>query len=104
MVLAVDAGGRVYWYYPAHTREDHDPGSIGIGRTRAQLPDAIRHALRPGPLRLFALFSGKTLRVSEVEAVVARDLASANDLAHLDRLSLPGTGQHSLMLEVTTVE
>lgn len=102
MVLAVDEGGQVFWYYPAHTRPGEDPESVPIHSAPGpiELPDQIRHALAPGRLRLFALFSRGGLRVAAVEAQVSRDLEAAGDLRALERLGLPDTGQQSSLLTV----
>lgn len=102
MVLAVDEGGQVYWYYPAHTRPAEDPESVPIrsAQNPIELPDQVRHPLAPGTLRLFALFSKGALRVKAVESQVARDLRAAGSLQALERLNLEGTGQHSRLLTV----
>lgn len=102
MVLAVDEAGRIFWCYPAHTRPDRDPTSVSIlsGAQAVQLPEQVQHGFAPGPLRLFALFSKGELRVKEIEAQVARDLDQAGSLQNIRRLSIPGTGQHSIFLTV----
>ncbi len=104
MVFAVNPEGQVFWYYPAHTEEGVDPNSIAIGKEAKDvpLPDQIRHPLRAGPLRLFALFSPNSLHVSDVETAVARDFAVPNrDLSKFQRLDMANTGQHSILLTVT---
>lgn len=74
MVFAVDARGEVRWYYPAFATADTDPAAITIesGVTARALPDAVRHELPTGPLWIYALFLSGPMRVSEVEARVAR--------------------------------
>lgn len=104
MVLAVDGRERVFWYYPALTGEGHVSRSIPIEGTAGRLPDEIRHDLQAGRLRLFAVFSASALAAGDVEHALARDLASARDLEHLERITLPGTGQHSILLQVQAGE
>ncbi|MCB9653469.1 MAG: zf-HC2 domain-containing protein [Deltaproteobacteria bacterium] len=73
-VFAVDSMGKVFWYYPAHTDPRADPESIRVDVTTVpvELPDEIRHSLRPGPLSVVALFSREPIRVSSVESEVAK--------------------------------
>lgn len=102
MVFAVDSGGEVHWYYPAFTSEEQDPESIAIqsGLGQVQLPDEVRHDFSPGPVRLFAVFSKSPLRVKAMEEKVARDLRAAGSNISLDRLSLSGSGQQSMLFAV----
>jgi hypothetical protein len=98
-VFAVDEQGEVFWYYPAPARGAD--GGLPIARTRrAELPDEIRHELRPGLLRIFAVFAKDPLTVAELERTVRRDLRDASSLEHLERLSLAGTGQQTFLLTV----
>ena len=73
MLFARGVDGQVYWFYPAYERGDSDPESISItqGAAELELPDVVRHALQPGPLVIYALFSHAPLRVSDVEAWLA---------------------------------
>lgn len=103
MVFAVDPAGSIYWYYPAHVDAERDPTSVAIcgDCPTTPLPDEVAHQLRPGLLRMFAVFSSEQLRVSQVESRVARDLAQAGGLESLLRLNLQGTGQKSRLLQVS---
>jgi hypothetical protein len=99
VIVAMDETGEVFWYYPAH-----EQGASGVGITRtahADLPDEIRHRLRPGRLRVFALFSKETRAVADVEQALRQDLRIAKGLDRLERVSLPGTGQQSFLLTVS---
>jgi hypothetical protein len=100
MILAVDEDGRVFWYYPAYEREGTDPHSIAIQRGKHELRDEIRHRLRPGKLRVFAIFSRDPLRVSLVERTVAALGKRHGGAAGLERLPLAGTRQISRVVEV----
>lgn len=96
MILAVDEAGQVFWYYPAR------PGAgVSISKTaHADLPEEIRHRLRPGRLRVFALFLKEARAVADVEQALRSDLRAARTLEQLERVSLPGTGQQSFLLTV----
>jgi len=103
MILAVDGRGKIFWYYPAHLREGENPHSVRTtGRPgQVELPEAVRHDLVPGKLRIFALFARRALDVGTVEALVSRQLGEAEgNLDHLVRLPVADTGQHSLLLRV----
>jgi hypothetical protein len=101
MIVAVDERGEVFWYYPAGESDERNPHGVGIARTsRADLPDEIRQALRPGALRIFAVFSKEPYPVGDIDRVLRKDLQAAQTLARLDRLSLAGTGQQTFLLAV----
>ncbi|MBN2494310.1 MAG: hypothetical protein JXR96_06965 [Deltaproteobacteria bacterium] len=102
MILAVDQRGEIFWYYPAYEDASSDPASIPVDDTLAARPlrDEIQHALRPGALRVFSVFSRQALRVKAVEAMVEADWQRAGSIERLQRLSIPGTGQHTLLLSV----
>lgn len=72
MVLAVDAAGSVRWYHPAWRSQDEQPRALPIepGLNRP-LADAVRHALPPGPLRVYAVFLREPASVPDVDAAVA---------------------------------
>ncbi len=95
MILGVDAEGRVFWYYPAYREPGTDPHSRPVvdAEREQPLPDRIAHRLRPGRLRLFAVFSARPLAVARVERVVAAHFAGGGRLVDLDRLELPHNGQ-----------
>lgn len=96
MIFGVDETGRVYWFYPAWTRELDDPSSIPIepGR-RAELPDAVRHPFAGGHLAIHGLFLDAPRTVREVEAALAE--AEGGLLED----GMPGAVDHVTMLEVT---
>jgi hypothetical protein len=98
-IVAMDETGEIFWYYPAQ-----QPGAVGVSITRterADLPDEIRHHLRPGRLRVFALFSKEPHAPADVEHTLRRDLRLAKGLERMQRVSLPGTGQESFLLTVS---
>jgi hypothetical protein len=70
MIFAVDARGKVSWYYPAYERHGTDPSAVPIGKSASEsrLPDLVRHDHAPGPLAIYGLFAKHPVRVSEVEA------------------------------------
>jgi hypothetical protein len=96
MVFAIDADGRVLWFYPAYERAGTDPAAIAIeaGAADRLLPDVVEHDLAPGRLVLCGLFLRHALTVGRVEAAIA-GLAPAPG----QRLPFPGTGQHCFHLE-----
>lgn len=70
-VFAVDARGEVFFLYPAHTDPTRTPSSIAIeSGVQKELPDAVRHAYAPGPLRLVSLFTLAPVSVDEIERFV----------------------------------
>ena len=101
MILGLDDRGRVFWYYPSPGPGRDNPQSLAIQRTkRAELPEEIRHQLSAGRLRIFAVFSKQPLAVAAVEKTAAKDLRAAASLERLGRLSIPATGQQTLLLVV----
>lgn len=91
MIFARDAGGEVRWFYPAYQQAGTDPESLPIVASSEQtlLSEVIRHKLATGPLTLYALFSRRPLRTSEVEAwLTVRPLASLAQLAPDGRLQV----------------
>jgi hypothetical protein len=76
MVFARDAAGRVFWFWPAWENAGEDPQSLPAqaGGAPVELPEAVRHDLRPGALTIVGLFTPKPLHVKEVEAAVANGL------------------------------
>jgi hypothetical protein len=74
MVFARDAGGRVYWFWPAWSDEAADPTSLSIAATAEpiELTEAVRHPLPAGPLTIVGLFTPRPLHVREVEAALAK--------------------------------
>ena len=99
MIFAVDATGRIYWYYPAFLDERDDPKGIAIekGASRAPLHEVIAHPYREGALAIFGLFSDDPLTVSEVEAAVRR---GAKDRAGFEA-AFDGVRVKSLNAEVS---
>jgi len=103
MVFAVDESYAVHWYYPAYQRAGEDPAAIPIlpGTTGAELGEEIRQRLRPGPLRIYALFLREPHRVLEIEALVRRTIEEPRRaLTEETPLALPGSAQPSLLLQV----
>jgi len=70
MLFAVGASGQIHWFYPAYEQLGENPQSIAIerGAANVMLTDVVRHRYARGPLRIYALFSRKPLRVLDVEA------------------------------------
>lgn len=102
MIFAVDAGKRVYWYYPAYERKGTNPESIALRVGRHRLADEVQHDFKAGALRVFAVFSRRPLRVLAVEKTIARALREPGDGAsQLRRLPIADTGQLTRLLEVT---
>lgn len=102
MVLGVSEHGQVYWYYPAFQQAGQNPRSIRIekGRRPVQLPDQVRHELKPGRYRIFALFSNQALDVELVESAIKHELEKTGSLGQLERLNIEGTAQQSFLLDV----
>jgi len=99
MIFAVDVVGGVHWCYPAWIDPDENPSSIEIregARVPVDLPDLVHQDLPPGPLAIYGLFTAKPLRVSEVEAAVAKLVADTvwDANAH-PRLPFADAGQHA---------
>jgi hypothetical protein len=69
MVFGVDDRGGIYWFHPAWTDPREDPVAVPIdaGAGPVELPEAIRHPLREGRLRLVALFTNEAISVRSVE-------------------------------------
>lgn len=104
MILAIDAGWNVYWFYPGWVDASQDPSSIAITRADEpmRLPEDVRHDLKPGPLKVLGLFSEAPLSVSEVERAVGELRASGASLQGLQKLAVPNTSQHVISLDVQT--
>ena len=102
MILALDQAGQIYWYYPAFERTQNSHQSISVRSTQSaqSLPHEVKHDLRPGALRFFAIFSKEPLQVGDVERKVLADAEQAGSLINLQRLSISQTGQQSLLVQV----
>jgi hypothetical protein len=104
MVFAVDVEGGVHWYYPAYQEPGRNPAASEI-RTHAlgvELGEEIRHALPIGPLRMFALFLPRPLRVEEVEGLVSEAWRSGGrSVTALEKLPTQEGQQLSRLLNVT---
>jgi hypothetical protein len=86
LIFAVDALGKVSWFYPAYERPGTDPSAVAIAKNASEtrLPDLVRHDFGRGPLTIYGLFARRPLRVSEVEAWLDQHrarIASAPPLA-----------------------
>ena len=75
MVFAVDASAEVRWFYPEYIDERADPESIPLTAepSRTLLPYEVRHDYALGPIKVYALFTHRPLRVSAVEAWLANE-------------------------------
>jgi hypothetical protein len=95
MIFAVDEHRHVYWYYPAWTRAEDDPGAVAAVRSGAvqELPEAISHPYDGAALTLYAAFMDTPHHVKEME----QRIQTATDPA---ALTVPGTQLVSLHLEV----
>lgn len=102
MVFAVDDEGTVFWYYPAHQVEGENPTSVSIRRTDepVQLPDAVTHELREGPMAIVGIFSHEPLEVDSVEEAVALSRATAGGTGIIGELAFEGTVCQRKMVEV----
>ena len=69
MIFGIDGASEVFWYYPAWTDPNETPRALPIVRTDElrELPDAVRHRLGAGELRLIAVFLSEPLTVLDVE-------------------------------------
>ena len=102
MILGLQSDGRVFWYHPAYEDPQDNPQSIAIETSDEpiHLREEIGHDLKPGFLRLFALFSKEPLNVWGIEKMITDRLSATQGLEDLGRLPIPGTGQQSLRLRV----
>lgn len=96
-MFAVDEAGAVHWLYPAYTRPGDDPASITVPAAPtvwAPREGVSLEAPAAGRLVVTAVFLGRPVRVSEVEAALAR-----GGLGRLDA-ALPVQARDSLTLVV----
>lgn len=102
-VFAVDPRGSVFWFFPAYLREGTDPEAIAIaeGRAGVELPEAIRHHFRTGPLVICGLFTREPWRVSQVEALVRDAVQEAPLPGALERVRPPESSVQLIRVEVT---
>jgi hypothetical protein len=100
MIVAVDRDGHLYWYHPGYERASEDPQSIRIQPGRHELPVEIEHDLPEGGLRLFAIFTRRPLRVSEMEKLIGGLRAGKPHVTTMDRLPLADSGQVTRFLRV----
>lgn len=103
MIFAINDEGEIFWYYPAYTQDGVYPSSTPIESTNKakQLPDAIEHNLKPGPLSLIALFLESPLNVKNVEHSVEMQLAKgvSLDTLHFD---FDNCGLHTINFSVSS--
>jgi hypothetical protein len=80
VLFAVDASGRVHFYYPSYEQPGVDPAAVPI-RSGADevLPDLISHDYSTGPLVLQAVFSRRPIPVSEVERLLREHRGGLRD-------------------------
>ena len=90
MIFAVDALGKVSWYYPAYEQHGTDPSAVAIenGTSERGLPDRVHHDFAPGPLTIYGLFARHPLRVSQVEAWLGQHGARLDSVPPLAETSL----------------
>ena len=103
MVFAVDESYAVHWYYPAYEHAGDDPQAVPIVQTSegVELREEIKHALRPGSVRLHALFLREPHRVLEIEAMIRDVVERPRRRIHEDvRLPIPGSILRSELLTV----
>lgn len=93
MIFAVSGRGEVYWYYPAYDDAATDPASVSVRAGAFDLPDRVTHALSPGPLFVYGLFTREPRTVRGIEALVGT-------ITPGERLPVEDAGQHVLRLEV----
>jgi len=94
----------VHWYYPAYRQLGENPEAVPIlpGTTGMELGEEIRHPLRPGPARIYALFLREPHRVLEIESMIQKALeAPRGPVVGEAQLPLPGSMQSSLLVQVT---
>lgn len=94
----------VHWYYPAYRRLGEDPEAVSIlpGTTGIELGEEIRQALRPGAVRIYALFLREPHRVLEIESIVRQIIEEPRrPVTEETRLPLAGSVQSSLLVQVT---
>jgi hypothetical protein len=99
-VFALDARGKVFWYYPPQPGDSASSIAIQASAEPVELPEQVVHDLTPGLLRVFGIFSARALSSQQLERQLRSDLSHVKDLAQLSRLSLSDVGQHSLLLRV----
>jgi hypothetical protein len=74
MVFARDAGGHVFWFWPAWDNPADDPASLPVSKTDhpLELGESVRHPLQAGPLTIFGLFTERPHHVRQVEAALSQ--------------------------------
>jgi hypothetical protein len=94
----------VHWYYPAYRQLGEDPQAMTIlpGTTGMELGEEIRHPLRPGPVRIYALFLREPHQVLEIESMIRQVIEEPHrPVTEETRLPLPGSVQSSVLVQVT---
>jgi hypothetical protein len=93
-IFGVDERHRVYWFFPAWTREADDPVAIPIATDsgRHELPEAIRHTFEGTHLEIRSVFLDDPLSVRQIEGLLERDGNGP--------LPIPGAVERSLSLAV----
>ena len=103
MVFAVDQTYAVHWYYPAYQRLGDNPEAVPVlsGTIGAELGEEIRHPLRSGPVRVFALFLREPHRVLEIESMIRQLVQEPRrSLTEEVRFPIRGLAQQSVLLGV----
>lgn len=103
MIFAVDPTGEVFWYYPAYENPGQNPTSIPIraAHTRERLPEEIHHQLKPGRLRVYAIFTRTPVTVSSVEERLGLLTAESHEPDVSPRLGIENSAEQSFALIVT---
>jgi hypothetical protein len=94
----------VHWYYPAYRQLGENPEAVAIlpGTTGMELGEEIRHPLRPGPVRIYALFLREPHRVLEIESMLQKTSEEpSRPVTEETLLPLTGSVQSSLLVQVT---
>ncbi len=93
-IFGVDEHHRVYWFYPAWTREEDDPVAvpIAVDPGRHELPEAIRHTFDGTRLEIRSVFVDDALSVRQIEGLLERGGSGP--------LAIPGAVETSMSLAV----
>lgn len=91
LLFAIDARSEVHWIAPEFSTPGTDPQAVLLAPARAEqlLPSAVAFDdLAPGALRVVAVISKEPTRVSEVEALPARELSAEGLMKRFPRAEI----------------